>query len=51
MDGLKVDTAVLRELLIQRVPAVNKRLEDFGGWIFFFLNGKHLQYKYTLNPF
>lgn len=34
MDGLKVDTAVLRELLIQRVPAVNKRLEDFGGWIF-----------------
>lgn len=30
MDGLKVDTAVLRELLILRVPDVNKRLEDFG---------------------
>lgn len=33
MEGLKVDTAVLRELLILRVPEVNKRLEDFGKFI------------------
>lgn len=30
MRGLRTDTAVLRELLILRVPEVNKRLEDFG---------------------
>lgn len=38
MDGLKRDTGVLRELLIQRVPAVNKRLEDFGEYKFCFIN-------------
>lgn len=30
MYGLKVDTAVLRELIVLRVPEVNKRLEDLG---------------------
>ena len=30
MHGLKIDTAVLRQLIIQRVPEVNKRLEDFN---------------------
>lgn len=30
MDGLKIDTAVLRQLLIQRAPQVNQRLEVVG---------------------
>lgn len=30
MEGLRIDTAVFRELLVQRAPAVNQRLEVVG---------------------